>query len=48
MVKIIRGNVILESEEEDRQLIEEIKDNLKRGSNKELIKDCFNLTKKLL
>jgi len=48
MVKIIHADVILESEKEDRQLIEDIKENLKRGSNKELIKECFNSTKKLL
>ena len=48
MAKIIHEEVILESEEEDKRLIEDIEDNLKRSSNKELIKECFYLTKKLL
>jgi len=48
MVKIIHGEVKLESDGEDKQLIEDVMENLKKGSNKELIKECFNSTKKLL
>jgi len=47
MVKIAYTEVILESEEEDKLLIEDIKENLKRGSNKELIKDVLRLYEKL-
>jgi len=47
MVKITYPDITLESEEEDKLLIEDIKENLKRGSNKELIKEGLRLVEKL-
>jgi len=47
MVKITYTEVTLESEEEDKLLIEDIKENIKKGSNKELIKDALRLFEKL-
>jgi len=47
MVKITYPKVTLESEEEDKLLIEDIKENLKKGSKKELIKDALRLYEKL-
>jgi hypothetical protein len=47
MVKITYPDITLESEEEDKLLIEDIKENIKKGSNKELIKDALRLFEKL-
>ena len=47
MAKITYTEVTLESKEEDKLLIEDIKENLRRGSNKELIKDALRLYEKL-
>ncbi|BDC17439.1 hypothetical protein [Acidianus sp. HS-5] len=47
MAKVTYNEVILENEEEDEQLVKDIKENLKKGSNKELVKEALKLYRSL-
>jgi len=47
MVKITQHHVKLETEEEDKELVNELKENLKRDSNKMFVKECIMSTKNL-